>query len=145
MALWDKFAHVWKFDTTELPEAARREFFRLSDEERGKAVVTAPKYLADCAKRGKRAYHASKWLSGKGFSAFEPSIGASIVAKAVGAREKPGGGWMIYQGGPQAAAWCAYLAAVGGKPLKFVVAGSGAGFCSRPSEWPPPARREEAG
>jgi hypothetical protein len=145
LAAWERFRRVWTFDPTELPEAARREFFRLSSEDRDKAVAKAGDYLGECRRRLRKVAHAKTWLANKGWQAFEVGIGPSVVAKVTGSQRRPDGAWSIYEGGPQAAAWADHLARMGMPPLKFIRGNSGPGFCSRPSEWPPPAAREKAG
>ena len=145
LAAWERFRRAWIFDPTESVEAARREFFRLSGEDRDKALARAGDYLGECRRRIRKVKHARTWLADKGWQAFEVGIGPSIVAKATGSVRRGDGIWTIFEGGPQAAAWREYLAANGLPALKFIPRNGGPGFCSRPSEWPPPAARQEAG
>jgi hypothetical protein len=145
LAAWERFRRVWTFDPTELPEAARREFFRLSSEERDKAVAKAGDYLGECRRRLRKVAHAKTWLANKGWQAFEVGIGPSVVAKVTGSAALGDGRFSIYEGSPQAAAWREYLAANGKPPMKFIPRSRGPGFCVRESEWPPPTAREKAG
>ncbi len=139
---WERFRRVWTFDPTELPEAARREFFRLSSEDQGKAIARAGDYLGECRRRLRKVAHARTWLANKGWQAFEVGIGPSIAAKVAGSVALGDGRFSIFEDSPQAAAWRAYFAAMGKPPMKFIPRNRGPGFCVRESEWPPPTERE---
>ena len=141
---WERFRRVWIFDATELPEAARREFFRLSSEERDKAIDAAGKYLGECRRRLRKTAHARTWLANKGWQAFEAGIGPAIAARQAGSTRLGDGRFSIFEGSPQAAAWADHLAKLGKPRLRFIPRNHGPGFCVLASEWPPPVAREAA-
>jgi len=135
---WEALRKVWPWNATELPEAARTVFLRLTDDERRQAIDCAPRYIAECRRGDRKIAHAKSWLAGKGWQVFEGRSAESAAALA-------GAAFFVLRDSRQAAAWMRYEAAVHGKPLlKFIPTKRGEG-CYRPSEWPPPIPEELRG
>ena len=136
---WKRFSNCWAWKETDVPESARKVFFMLSEHERGKAIEFGPRYVAACRRDGAKIGYARKWLSSKGWEAFERNIAESAAAKINGAIYRPKDQrWTIYEDSPQAAAWAKYEIATKGRVnFKVIPRKSGPGFFSQEHEWPP--------
>jgi hypothetical protein len=148
---WEAFRHAWPWDSTEMPEKARREFMALTSDEQAAAVAAAPRYIEACVSRDRKIAHAKTWLAGKGWQAFDAPKAASkadahreqIAAAKASLHEQQRrkyGGILVRKGTPQAAAWARH----DGQALAFERIGFWEGAVVKPSEWPPSATHGDA-
>jgi hypothetical protein len=144
LARWDEFERLWPWDATELPGQARAVFMRLSDDEQRLAIDAAPQYAAACKTRETRARnhgmaHARRWLTEEGWKVVKARTLDSAASKG-------GLPFTVRQGSEQAAAWARYEEAVYGAPrLRYIPSKALGMVCTRPTEWPPPIPKPEAG
>jgi hypothetical protein len=144
LARWTEFESLWPWDATELPGQARAVFMRLSDDEQRRAIEAAPLYAAACKTRATTARnhgmaHARRWLGEEGWKVVKARTVESAAAKG-------GLPFPVKQGSEQAAAWARYEESVyGAARLKYFPSKAHGMVCVRPTEWPPPLPRREAG
>jgi hypothetical protein len=151
LARWEKFRREWPWDTTELPEKARRAFMALSNGEQIAAVACGPRYIEDCVRRDRKIAHAKTWLAGKGWQSWEAERAKSKIemereqlaaakAKTHELQRQKYGGIVVRKGTPQAAAWARH----DGVALAFQRVGFWEAAVVKPSEWPPSAAHADA-